>query len=101
MEGRKHTFLACRNARAGGRFIWRGDFNAGLLQLTAVIQNIDEGYAACQVSIDFGAKQRGSLQLVFSHPMRFKNGEIGALFDGVRDAPDLVVARARVPRDLE
>eukprot|EP00959_Pyramimonas_sp_CCMP1952_P345356 7232341-Pyramimonas_sp.AAC.1 len=33
--------------------------------------------------------------------MRFKHGDIGAFFDGVSDAPDLVVARVFVPRDLE
>eukprot|EP00959_Pyramimonas_sp_CCMP1952_P110457 2310801-Pyramimonas_sp.AAC.1 len=97
MEGRKRAFPACRSARAGDCFIWGGDFNAGIIQLTALVQNIDEGYAACQVSIDSGAAQPGSLQLVFSHPMRFKHGdlamarglrsvqtnsEIGAFFDG-------------------
>ena len=103
VAGRMRTLLACHEACAGDRFIWGGDFNTGLLQLTALVQSIDDSY-----TIDSSAAQPGSLQLVFSHPLRFKHGDIamtyglrsvqvnskvGAFFHGVTDAHDLVVAK--------
>ena len=103
VDGRLRTFLACHKACAGDRFIWGGDFNTGVIQLTALVQSIDNSY-----TIDSSAAQPGSLQLVFSHPLRFKHGdlamthglrsvqtnsEVGAFFDGASGAHDLVVAK--------
>ena len=50
------TFLACHKACAGGRFIWGGDFNTGVIQLTALVQSVDKSY-----TIDSNAAQPGSL----------------------------------------
>ena len=111
VSGRMRTFLACHNACARDRFIWGGDFNTGVIQLTALVQSIGDSY-----TIDSSAAQPGSLQLVFSHPLRFKHGdlamthglrsvqtssEVGALFHGVSDVHDLGVAKVFVPRGLE
>ena len=60
MGVRMRTFLACHNACAGDRFIWGGDFNTGVIQLSTLVQSIDDSY-----TIDSSAAQPGSLQLVF------------------------------------
>ena len=36
MDGRMGTFLACHDACAGDRFIWGGDFNTGVIHISAV-----------------------------------------------------------------
>ena len=111
VDGRRSTLLACHNACAGDRFIWGGDFNTGMIQLSALVQKLCHSY-----TIDSSAAQPGSLQMVFSNPLTFKpgdlamtyglrsvqtNSEVGASFDGASDAHDLVVAKVFLHRDLE
>ena len=113
VDGRRSTLLACHNACAGDRFIWGGDFNTGMIQLSALVQKICHSY-----TIDPSAAQPGcfSLQMVFSNPSTFKpgdlamtyglrsfqtNSEVGASFDGASDAHDLVVAKVFLRAVLE
>ena len=108
-DGRMHTFLACHKACAGDRFIWGGDLNTGVIQLTALMQNIDKSYTLDSAAHPGSYCCRvGALQLAFSDPLRFKHGdlvmthglrsfqtnsEVGAFFNGASDAHDLVVAK--------
>ena len=102
-DGRMRTFLACHEACAGDRFIWGGDFNTGVTHLTTLLQSIDDSYI-----MNSSAAQPGSMQLIFSHPLRFKHGdlamtkglssvqvnsEVGAFFNGASNDHDLVVAK--------
>ena len=45
VDGRMRTFRACNNACAGDRFIWGGNFNTGVFQLTTLVESIDDSYA--------------------------------------------------------
>ena len=103
VDGRKQYFTAFHKACAGDPFIWGGDFNTGLVQLATFLEGIDVRYAT-----DTSDAQPGSLQTVFSHPIRFKHGDlavthglcstqvnstVGFSFNGASDAHDLVVAK--------
>jgi hypothetical protein len=108
VDGRMRYFQAFHTACAADRFIWGGDFNTGVIQLTALVQSIDARYAV-ERGGDSSAAQPGSLQIVFSHPLRFKHGDIavtyglcsvqvnskvGNFYNGASDAHDLVVVKA-------
>ena len=110
LDARKRTLLACHKACAGDRFIWGGDFKTGVIQLSALLLEIDKSYAT-DVSAarpDPSAAQAGLLQLVFSHPSNYKQGDlamiyglrsiqthsqVGASCGGVSEVNDLVVAK--------
>ena len=103
VDMRRRYFAAFHEACAGSPFIWGGDFNTGLIQLMTFLAGIDDRYTQ-----DSSAAQPGSLQTVFSHPLKFKHGdlavtfglcsvqvnsEIGFSFNGTSDAHDVVVAK--------
>ena len=100
-------FTAFHKACADDPFIWGGDFNTGLIELTALLEGIADRYI-----MDPNAAQPGSLQTLFSHPVNFKHGdfavtfnlcsaqvtsEVGASFRGTSDAHDVVVAKVFLP----
>jgi len=113
VDGRTRYFTAFKTACDTDRFIWGGDFNTGLIQFTALIQGIDPRYREAQREASSVA-QPGNLQFVFSHPLRFKQGdmavtygfcsvqvnsEVGRFCGGVSDAHDLVIAKVFATED--
>ena len=103
VDMRRRYFAAFHEVCAGSPFIWGGDFNTGLIQLMTLLAGIDDRY-----DLDSNPAQPGSLQTVFSHPLKFKHGdfavtfglcsvqvnsEIGVSFNGTSDAHDVVVAK--------
>ena len=114
---RTQYFTAFHTACAADRFIWGGDFNTGVIQLTILLKSIDSRYtgeergassAAQPGTMSSDASKPAALHLVFSHPIRFKHGdlavtsglcsvqvnsEVGQFYKGASDAHDLVVAK--------
>ncbi len=103
MDMRRRYFNAFHDACGADPFIWGGDFNTKVTQLTDLVERIDNRYA-----MNPSAAQPGSLQVVFSHPLQCKHGdlaltfgldtaqvnsEIGFSYKGASDAHDLVVAK--------
>ena len=101
VDMRRRYFAAFHEVCAGSPFIWGGDFNTGLIQLMTLLAGIDDRY-----DLDSNPAQPGSLQTVFSHPLKFNRGdfavtfglcsaqgdsEIGASFNGASDDHDVVV----------
>ena len=99
VDERMQTFLACHQACAGDRFIWGGDFNTSVIQLSSLMQRID-----CNITIDSSAAHPRSLQLLLGrrvgdvaliHGLRSvqTDSEVGAFFQGASDAHNLLVAK--------
>ena len=75
VDMRRRYFAAFHAACAGSPFIWGGDFNTGLIQLITFLAGIDDRYTQ-----DSSVAQPGSLQTVFSHPLKFKHGDFAVTF---------------------
>ena len=103
MDMRRRYFNAFHDACGADPFIWGGDFNTKVTQLTDLVERIANRY-----TMNPSDAQPGSLQVVFSHPLQCKHGdlaltfgldtaqvnsEIGFSYKGVSDAHDLVVAK--------
>ena len=112
MEMRKKYFIAFHSACASDPFIWGGDFNTGLLNLSSFLETIDDRYKVSETS----AAQSGSLRYVFSNTLSLVHGDIavtfglcsaqedslvGKSFNGVSDKHDVVVARVLASPSLQ
>ena len=104
VPGRVQYFKAFHKASAGDPFMWGGDFNTKPVQFATLLEGIHDRYIMDE--------QPGSLQVVFSHPIRLLHGDlaatfglcsaqvnsgIGASYNGMSDAHDVVVAKVFEP----
>ena len=109
MAGRKHYLQAFHDASGADPFIWGGDINTGVMNLSSLMKDLDMKFKLEPSS----AAQPGAVEVVYSHPLRAKHGdlalvhglcaiqvnsEVGNFQQGVSDAHDLVVAKVCVPR---
>ena len=76
MAARVLYFTAFHEACAGDPFIWGGDFHTGLFQLATLLERIDDRYTM-DSSV---AHVPGSLQTVFSHPLKCRHGDLAVTF---------------------
>ena len=67
-DGRMCYFKTFHDMTGADPFIWGGNSNTGLIQLAALLQSIDRRYT------------RWALKLCFSHPVRYKHGDLALTF---------------------
>ena len=107
VDGRMCYFKTFHDKTGADPSIWRDNFNTGLIQLDTLLQDIGR---RCMIK-DRGtsnAEQPGITKVVFSHPLRYKRGDlaltcglhiaqlnsdIGQVYNGASAEHDLVIAK--------
>jgi hypothetical protein len=114
--GRERYFRSFHCESSPDRFIWGGDFNTNLILLSTLMREIDPRYnseqdetsSAAQPGPTPGAAQTAGMQLIFSHLVGWRHGDVAITFglysfqvnskvgvsqEGASDAHDLVVVK--------
>ena len=104
-------FKTFHNMTGANPFIWGGNFNTGLIQLAALLRNIDRRYMIKDRDTSI-AEQPGNTNVVFSNPLRYQRGdlaltfglraaqvnsEVGRFYNGASADHDLVITKVFVP----
>ena len=105
---------AFHKASGANPFIWGGDINTSPVQLTTLLNKVDQRYVINDAETS-SAEQPGITQVVFSHPLRYTHGdialtcglraaqvnsEVGRFNNGASADHDLVVAKVFVPASV-
>ena len=109
--GRQIYFKSFHDTSYPDRLIWGGDFNTQLLMITKLMEQLHPRYTAAEGETSTAAQSAG-LQVIFSHRVGFRHGDIAITYGlysfqldsnvgirqgGASDAHDLVVANVFCP----
>ena len=105
-DGRRGYFNSFHATSYPDRFIWGGDLNTKLVMITRLMEQLYPRYTAAEGETSTAAQSAG-LQVIFSHRVGFRHGDIAITYGlysfqvdsnvgirqgGASDAHDLVVA---------